>query len=72
MRPSHRAHSWPDFARRQRGRVAGSSSRRGAALLPAGSDAWGTVGPSLRLMAGLKERFDPRHTLNPGRFVGGI
>ncbi len=44
----------------------------GAALLPAGSDAWGTVGPSLRLMAGLKERFDPRHTLNPGRFVGGI
>lgn len=44
----------------------------GSASLPAGHDAWGAAGPSLRLMRGLKERFDPRRTLNPGRFVGGI
>jgi glycolate oxidase FAD binding subunit len=37
-----------------------------------GHDAWGAVGPSVRLMRGLKERFDPKRTLNPGRFVGGI
>jgi glycolate oxidase FAD binding subunit len=35
-------------------------------------DAWGEVGPSLRLMRALKEKLDPRGTLNPGRYVGGI
>ena len=35
-------------------------------------DAWGTAGPSVRLMQALKERFDPQHRLAPGRFVGGI
>ena len=30
------------------------------------------AGPALRLMRGIKERLDPRGTLNPGRFVGDI
>jgi len=35
-------------------------------------DAWGDVGATLSLMRTLKESFDPKSLLNPGRFVGGI
>jgi glycolate oxidase FAD binding subunit len=36
-------------------------------------DPWGRVdAPALELMRGLKEEFDPRRILNPGRFVGGL
>jgi glycolate oxidase FAD binding subunit len=35
-------------------------------------DAWGNVGDALPLMSAVKQEFDPRRTLNPGRFVGGI
>ena len=35
-------------------------------------DVWGTVKDALPLMHRIKEKFDPAHTLNPGRFVGGI
>jgi glycolate oxidase FAD binding subunit len=35
-------------------------------------DAWGNVGDALPLMRALKREFDPRGTLNPGLFVGGI
>ncbi|MGB8324888.1 MAG: FAD-binding oxidoreductase [Candidatus Acidiferrum sp.] len=35
-------------------------------------DAWGNPGDALPLMRALKNRLDPRNTLNPGRFVGGI
>ena len=35
-------------------------------------DAWGDPGDALPLMRALKEQLDPRGTLNPGRFVGGI
>jgi len=34
-------------------------------------DVWGPI-RGLEVMQGIKERFDPRQTLNPGRFVGGI
>jgi len=35
-------------------------------------DPWGDPGDSLTLMRALKSQFDPKHTLNPGRFLGGI
>ena len=35
-------------------------------------DAWGSPGDALPLMRAVKEQFDPKGTLNPGRFLGGI
>ncbi|MGB9466150.1 MAG: FAD-binding oxidoreductase, partial [Candidatus Acidiferrum sp.] len=35
-------------------------------------DAWGTPGDALPLMRAVKNQLDPKNTLNPGRFVGGI
>ena len=35
-------------------------------------DAWGKPGDALRLMRAVKNQLDPKNTLNPGRFVGGI
>lgn len=35
-------------------------------------DAWGNAGDVLPLMREVKRQFDPKSTLNPGRFVGGI
>jgi glycolate oxidase FAD binding subunit len=35
-------------------------------------DAWGNAGDALPLMKAVKQQLDPRNTLNPGRFVGGI
>jgi glycolate oxidase FAD binding subunit len=35
-------------------------------------DAWGSAGDAFKLMLSVKQQFDPRGTLNPGRFVGGI
>jgi glycolate oxidase FAD binding subunit len=33
---------------------------------------WGSDPPAVDRMRALKTRFDPNHTLNPGRFLGGI
>ncbi|MBX9258428.1 FAD-binding oxidoreductase [Desmonostoc muscorum CCALA 125] len=35
-------------------------------------DVWGYTGNSLGLMRGIKEQFDSKNILSPGRFVGGI
>jgi len=35
-------------------------------------EAWGTTGDALTLMKAVKQQLDPKNTLNPGRFVGGI
>jgi glycolate oxidase FAD binding subunit len=35
-------------------------------------DTWGSTTDAFPLMLSVKQRFDPRGTLNPGRFVGGI
>jgi glycolate oxidase FAD binding subunit len=35
-------------------------------------DPWGNAGDALPLMRAVKKQFDPKATLNPGRFVGGI
>jgi glycolate oxidase FAD binding subunit len=41
------------------------------AALPA-IEAWGGVGSAFPLMRSVKQQFDARGTLNPGRFIGGI
>lgn len=35
-------------------------------------DTWGSTGDVLPLMKSIKQQLDPKNTLNPGRFVGGI
>jgi glycolate oxidase FAD binding subunit len=35
-------------------------------------DVWGDPGASLALMRSIKNKLDPRNTLNPGRYVGGL
>jgi glycolate oxidase FAD binding subunit len=35
-------------------------------------DTWGNLGDALSLMRAVKHQLDPKNTLNPGRFVGGI
>ena len=41
------------------------------AAMPA-IDAWGSSGDAFPVMLNVKRQFDPRGTLNPGRFIGGI
>ena len=41
------------------------------AAMPA-IDAWGSAGDAFPVMLNVKQQFDPRGVLNPGRFVGGI
>ncbi|QHN03275.1 FAD-binding oxidoreductase [Granulicella sp. WH15] len=33
---------------------------------------WGTLPDTMPLMRAIKQRFDPQHILNPGRYLGGI
>jgi glycolate oxidase FAD binding subunit len=40
--------------------------------LKEGHDVWGSSAPSLSLMREIKQLFDPKGILNPGRFVSGI
>ena len=42
--------------------------RHADGLVPTAADVWGPPGPEMRLMQAIKERFDPKHILNPGRF----
>lgn len=44
----------------------------GSSPLASDIDAWGPAGDALPLMRAVKSQLDPRETLNPGRFVGGI
>jgi FAD/FMN-containing dehydrogenase len=44
----------------------------GDAPIRSSLDAWGTPPEAIEKMRAMKERFDPKATLNPGRFVGGI
>ena len=35
-------------------------------------DIWGYTGNAVQMMQTIKQKFDPNHIFNPGRFVGGI
>jgi glycolate oxidase FAD binding subunit len=35
-------------------------------------DTWGNTGDALPLMKSIKQQLDPKNTLSPGRFIGGI
>jgi glycolate oxidase FAD binding subunit len=35
-------------------------------------DVWGDPGDAFQLMCNIKERFDPKRIMNPGRFIGGM
>lgn len=53
-----------------------SFESRGGSLVilrqPSQIEVWGDAGTALPLMVALKQRFDPKGILNPGRYVGGI
>lgn len=55
-----------------RERLSGLTVIAGDAALRIAIDAWGAPPPSFEKLRALKERFDPRGTLAPGRLVGGI
>jgi glycolate oxidase FAD binding subunit len=61
---------------RQRVRALGSNAslvlERAPTDLKRSVEVWGEPGPSLGLMRALKSQLDPKNTLNPGRYVGGI
>jgi glycolate dehydrogenase FAD-binding subunit len=46
--------------------------QRCPAVLKRSVEVWGDPGASLTLMRALKSQLDPKSTLNPGRYVGGI
>jgi glycolate oxidase FAD binding subunit len=45
---------------------------RATPQVKASLDVWGDVGDALPVMRRIKEHFDPKQILSPGRFVGGI
>ena len=62
-----------ETARRQATETAGSLVAEVAPVaVKERIDVWGDAGDSLALMRRLKQQFDPRGTLNPGRFIGGL
>lgn len=50
----------------------GSMVVLGRSALTDDFNAWGNAGDALSLMRAVKHQLDPKSTLNPGRFVGGI
>ena len=64
--------SLPDLRSRWKDQPVYTTLFKADAPLKQGLDIWGPTTQPLPLMRRIKERFDPRRTLNPGRFWGGI
>jgi glycolate oxidase FAD binding subunit len=60
-----------DFRRRMES-GGGSMVILGNSALVKDIDAWGEPGDAITVVRALKQQLDPKATLNPGRFVGGI
>jgi glycolate oxidase FAD binding subunit len=61
--------------RREVGRLGENASvviQRCPTVLKRSIDVWGEPGQSMALMRAIKHKLDPKGTLNPGRYVGGI
>ena len=50
----------------------GPTTSAGAESPPLDYDTWGDLGPPMRLVRRLKDKFDPHHTLNPGVLGSGV
>ena len=59
------------FRKRMEG-TGGSMVILGNSPATKGLEAWGDPGDAIGVMRALKKQLDPKDTLNPGRFVGGI
>ena len=62
----------PDLRSRWKNQPVYTTLFKADAPLKQGLDVWGPTTQPLGLMKRIKEQFDPRRTLNPGRFWGGI
>src|SRR4029079_15834120 len=60
------------FARGEGGSLVVEACPAAAKQVQHALDVWGEVGSGLAVMRALKENLDPKGTLNPGRFVGGL
>ncbi|HEY4046907.1 MAG TPA: FAD-binding oxidoreductase [Acidobacteriaceae bacterium] len=66
---------FPELLEQLRTEIEGEGGSLVVQRLPFGAqglDVWGNPGDALPLMRALKDQFDPKSTLNPGRYVGGI
>ncbi len=63
---------WAELLRQLRTSVDGSVTVLRPPVPTIPSDSWADAGDAQPLMAAVKHEFDPKGTLNPGRFVGGI
>ena len=61
-----------DLRSRWKGQPVYTTLFKADAALKQDRDVWGPTTQPLPLMRRIKDRFDPRRTLNPGRFWGGI
>jgi glycolate oxidase FAD binding subunit len=63
---------WGDLLRDLRASVDGSVTVLRPPASDDSADSWPDPGDAQPLMAAVKREFDPKGTLNPGRFVGGL
>ena len=70
--PHSLADSLQDLRTRLESRGGSLSILRCPSEVKSKMDGWGTAGDTLPLMRSIKAQFDPKGTLNPGRFIAGI